>query len=50
MSGSYPAAAQSNRAIVYPRNPQLLEAFDASNDIDERIDRPDLMQGHPIGG
>jgi hypothetical protein len=50
MRGAHPAAAYGHWAVVYAGDTQLLEPFDAGNDVDERIHGPHLMQRHPIGG
>ena len=43
-----PSLSQSDGAIVNTLNSQALEAFDATDDVDHRIDGADFMQRHII--
>ena len=46
MGRPHPAAAEPHGAIVDPVDAQTLEPFDGADDVDERVDRSDLVQRH----
>jgi hypothetical protein len=49
VGGAYPPAAHRNRPVVDPADAQLLEALYAAYDVDQCVNRTDLMQGNLIG-
>jgi hypothetical protein len=48
MRGPHPPAPDRDWTIINPGDTQLLESFDRSDDVDQRIHRANLMQGDLI--